>query len=237
MDRTIATLSGNEFIQRVPSNALNIVTVFCDLPNALPYSYRSVLASITRNNSTYTHTVVCREYSRSIIRTSRNDVFPSGTPCQVIHLHCRTPKHRLNKNCEGNIHNKKTNLNGVLAFQYSFSYCNSSGARSEPNAAVGAELDGAQTMIIPSTSRLRDQKHENRRSYEHQILLWETHHHRLKRSHRLYTKYQDMNIIKHQHPHLTGERTRHDIPLGLNLTTFTGAECRLSVDRYSIRGG
>lgn len=30
---------------------------------------------------------------------------------------------------------------------------------------------------------------------------------------------------------------RHDIPLGENRTTFTAAECRLSVARYSTLGG
>jgi hypothetical protein len=66
--RPIAALCRNVLVHGIPGDTLYIVVVFHDLFDAFP--------------------VACGEDSRDVISTAGEEVFPSGTPCEIVDLHC-----------------------------------------------------------------------------------------------------------------------------------------------------
>ena len=112
-----------------------------------------------------------------------------------------------------------THLNVVRGFQCSFSYCNSSGARSLPNAVACGLVVGDQIMIIPSVVR-------GQCTMTCSIARYTP------------SPADAMSSPVFAFEDKTTRVFRVEcIPLGLHLTTLTGAECLLSVARYSTLGG
>ena len=66
--RTIATLCRDILVHRIPSDALYVVAMLYDLFDAFA--------------------ITCGEYSRDVIGTTGEDVFPGGTPREIVDLHC-----------------------------------------------------------------------------------------------------------------------------------------------------
>ena len=131
MHRSITALRRDVLVHGIPGDPLYVVAMLHDLFDAF---------SVTRG-----------EYSRDVIGTASKDVFPGGTPREIVNLHCGASVEsgeRLGDYTEdgGPCGYRKVNR----GFQYSLSYWASSGEISEPYVLVFGVLEGAQIMIMPS---------------------------------------------------------------------------------------
>jgi len=68
MHRPITALGRDVLVHGIPSDALYVVVMLYDLLDAFP--------------------VACGEYSRDVIGATGKDVFPGGTPREIVDLHC-----------------------------------------------------------------------------------------------------------------------------------------------------
>ena len=81
--RPVAALGGNVFIQRIPCNSLNIMRVLDNFVNTFPCSFQCQHVK----QSDKSHTIHSGKDPCDVICATSNDVFSSGAPCQIVHLH------------------------------------------------------------------------------------------------------------------------------------------------------